>query len=272
MTLLAQLINSVFNTVFDILNFMSESLGLFLVSAITGIVMLFVFKWTSNQKKIKQAKDKIKAHILEIRLYKDSPRVIMRAFGKILRYNTAYLILAIVPLLIVFIPVVLILVQLSFRYSYRGFSSGDRFILQAQLRPGVDINKVSLESPESLLQETPALLILAENQINWRLRVEKPGEWKLALLYGGQKHKKEIIASDRLQKIASERVAAGFFKELLNPSEAPLAKDAPFEWIKIQYPNRQNHFLGLKMHWLLTFFVLSLVFAFVLKGPLKVEI
>ena len=41
-------------------------LGMIIVSAITGGVLLFVFRCTSNQRGIRAAKDRILSHLLEV--------------------------------------------------------------------------------------------------------------------------------------------------------------------------------------------------------------
>ncbi len=42
------------------------------ISLLTGLFMLLVFKLTSNQAGLQRTKDRIKAHLLEFRLFKDS--------------------------------------------------------------------------------------------------------------------------------------------------------------------------------------------------------
>src|SRR4030067_1715408 len=133
MVAVANIINNILNGLFSFLDYLSVSAGLFVSSAVTGLVMLIIFRYTSNQKKIKAAKDKVKAYILEIRLYKDSPRIILRALGKILRFNAIYMRHAFLPVLFLFAPVVLILVNLNFRYNYLGIASSSSFIVSAAL-------------------------------------------------------------------------------------------------------------------------------------------
>src|SRR5208283_1850014 len=55
-----------------------------LVAAASGIVMLVIFKHTSNQRAIKAARDDIKAHLLAMKLFNDNVGVIFRAQGRVL--------------------------------------------------------------------------------------------------------------------------------------------------------------------------------------------
>ncbi len=264
-------INHIMNLLFKPLNAIPEDWGLMLVSALVGIIMLVIFKFTSNQQKIKTAKDRIKAHILEIRLYNESPRVIMRALKRILQYNATYLRHAVVPIAFVIIPVVLILINLNFRYGYQAFKPGDAFVVKAVLQKDADLEQVKLIVPPGVRVDTPALHIPALSQVNWRLRIEKEGIYDLVFSYGATRVEKKLVAAQRAGMISPQKPPASFFSVLANPAENPLPA-SPFTTIEVLYSKRQNEFFGLHIHWLVTFFILSLIFAFALKKPLGVEI
>ncbi len=44
------------------------------VAAVTGVLLLAVFKYTSNQRAIKRVRNDINAHLLALKLFKDSAR------------------------------------------------------------------------------------------------------------------------------------------------------------------------------------------------------
>jgi hypothetical protein len=67
-------------------------------------------------------------------------------------------------------------------------------------------------------------------------------------------------------------VASSFWDILLNPGEMPIAKDSSVKQIKIDYPSRSIEIFGWNLHWLIVFFVLSIVFGFAFKGLFKVEV
>ncbi len=271
MVFLAKSLNALFNFILAPLSLLPAAWGLFTASVVTGVVMLVVFRYTSDQQKIKKTKDVIKSFILEIRLYKDSPRVIMRAFGKILFKNAIYIRYAFVPLLIVFVPVVLILINLDARYAHRGIEPGETVVVKSirDENRGKDVN---LTVPEGIHIETPPLHIPAEKAVIWRLAVAKAGQYDLKFSVNGHTETKSLYAMTKPVKLSARRGPSRFLQVLLNPAEKPLPPDSPFRSLSVDYPARENKILGLRVHWLITFFVLSLVFAFALKGPLKVEI
>ena len=77
------LINRLLGSLFDLLFLPFRSLnpwaGMIFISLLTGLLMLLIYRWTSNQAGIRRVKDKIKAHLLELRLYKDNMGVTMKA-------------------------------------------------------------------------------------------------------------------------------------------------------------------------------------------------
>ena len=52
-----------------------------IVSVVTGWLLLLVFKYTSNQRAIRRVRDDISAHLLALKLFKDSTSVILRRRG-----------------------------------------------------------------------------------------------------------------------------------------------------------------------------------------------
>ena len=50
-----------------------------IISAVVGLLLLIIFKYTSNQHAIAQVREKIKANMLALRLYKDSMAVTFRS-------------------------------------------------------------------------------------------------------------------------------------------------------------------------------------------------
>ena len=67
----------VLNRIFDVLWIPLSStphyLDLVIISAISALIFLVIFKKMSNQEMIRHYKNRMIAHIFEIRLYKDQP-------------------------------------------------------------------------------------------------------------------------------------------------------------------------------------------------------
>jgi uncharacterized membrane protein (DUF106 family) len=256
--------------------------GLTLISLLTAIGMLLIFKRASNQQALEVVKRRIHACLFEIRLFNDDLRAIMRAQFEILRHNLTYLRLQVIPLLFILPPIVLLLAQLQPHYGYRGLEPGQPVLLKVEFHEGqeaagtasfgADAKKpsITLEVPDGLRVETPAVWIPSRGEMAWRLVAERPGDYELGVNVAGKSYGKAIRASDQAVKRSPKRVEPSLVEQFLYPAEAPLPDDAPLRVMEVGYPEDPEFLLMPRWMWI--FFVLTIVFAFALRKPLKVTI
>lgn len=270
---------SLFGKIFDILFYpfqgFSPWAGMIFISLLTGLFMLLVFRFTSNQEGIREVKDKIKAHLLELRLFKDSFSVSIRAQGNILRYNLKYIGYSAKPMLVMIVPLILIITQLNLWFGYQSLSPGERVIVKVKLKEGINPLgiKLSIAPSQGLEIETPPLRIEEEREIDWRLRADEEGKKDLVVIIDGEKQSKKLAISQKsLCRLSPSRVSKGILAQLLSPGEPPLPSDSPIEAIEVGYPSKNMNLLGWHIHWLIVYFALSIIFGFSLKGLFKVEI
>src|SRR5437899_6324667 len=110
-----------------------------LLSLLIGLLMVVVFRYTSDQKAIRLAKDQLKAHLLAVRLFHDQLPVVLSSYGRILRCTGHSLRLPFKPLLFVVLPLTFLIVQL------------DRYLVWSPLQYGhASLVKVRTTSPEAL--------------------------------------------------------------------------------------------------------------------------
>ena len=167
-------INAAIAAVFDLILRPFDSLspiwGLLAISVITGIVMVIIFKYTSNQGAIRKAKDKISAYFHEVRLFKDDLGLMLDAQRRILRTNLTYMKYSVIPMLIMLAPVVLILIQLGIRYENRPLRPGESAMVKLRFSESLDSLNVAIEPDEGLRLETPLLRVHDEREIDFRPR------------------------------------------------------------------------------------------------------
>jgi len=82
-----------------------------ILAVVIGAASLLVFKWTSNQEKIRAAKAPLKAHLLGILLFRHDLRMVFRSLGRALLISVANLRFMFVPLLVMIGPLFLVFVQ-----------------------------------------------------------------------------------------------------------------------------------------------------------------
>jgi hypothetical protein len=248
--------------------------GLVVVALPISIGMLLVYKATSAQAQLDAVKRRIHACLFEIRLYNDDLFAILRAQIEILRHNLTYLRLSMVPMVWMIVPLTLVIAQLQFHYGYQGLTLGSPTLLEVELSPGVAAGAgrpdASLEVPDGLRVETPALWIPSRNQLLWRLAAERSGDYTIAVKVGDVRETKSVRVADGVVRRSPNRTDRGFLNQLLYPAEPPLPAQSPIHAINLRYPEHDVDVFGWPLHWMIVFFILTIVFAFALRGPFGV--
>jgi len=275
MWVINSILQNIFNVIFYPFQNMNPWIGMFVISLLSVFLILFIFKHTSNQKGIKTVKDRIKAHLLELRLYKDNLRISLKAQASILRQNSKYIAYSAKPLLFMIIPIVLIIAHTNFWFGYTSLEPGQKTLVKVKLSEEYDPleTDIRLEPSPAYSIETPPLRILEENEIDWRISPVQAGNHELEFSVGGEKIRKTLsVKSPPLSRISPVKFKKNFFDELINPTEAPIRKDLPIQSIEILYPTKNMNVLGLGIHWLIVYFILTIIMGFSLKSVFKVEI
>lgn len=115
------------NFLFDLLLYPFRNLhplwGQMWISALTGVMMILVFKKTSNQQAISELRRKMGSRALGMLLYLESPVTVLKlAFG-LVTDNFIYLWHLLRPMLVIAVPFVLVAAQLDARYGVQPPSS-----------------------------------------------------------------------------------------------------------------------------------------------------
>ncbi len=263
--------------------------GLAVVSLVTAVGMLLIFKRTSDQRRLAAVKRQIHAAIFEVRLFNDDLRAIFRAQGEILRHNLTYLRLSLVPMLWMILPLFLVIAQLQFHYGYSGLRPGEPVLLKARMRAGSGAMAgtpreavhastanpgfaASLVAPAGIAVQTPAVWIPATREVIWRISPQSGGDYALQLQLGRESFTKSVRVSDAVVRRSPVRLEGGLLNQLLYPAEAPLPSDATVTSISVAYPERDISVFGFEMHWMIVFFALSMIFAFGLRKRFNVTL
>ena len=275
-------VNSLMRALFDALlspfRDMNPLVGLTLVSLVVAIGMLLIFKHTSNQVALDKVKRKIHASLFEIRLFNDDLVAIMRAQFDILRHNLTYIRLSLWPLVWMMVPLVLVIAQLQFQYAYEGLRAGEPVLLTVQLKGegagALDAPKpaASLDPGSGVKVETPSVWIPGERQLVWRLSADRAGDHEITIRVDGSSESKTVRVRDDVVRRSPLRVGSSLLDQIIYPAEPPLPAASPIASIELAYPDRSIDVLGVGVHWMIVFFVLSLVFAFALRKPFGVTI
>lgn len=247
---------------------------LLLVSAATGVVMLWVVGRTSNQAGMAAEKRAIQAGLFEMRLFNDSLRAVLRALGRVLGHNARYLGYTLVPLAWMALPLLLLVAQLQALYGYAGLTEGEPAVLTMRLRDVARVpasGEVALEAPDGLRVDTPAVVLAGAGEVAWRLTPTAVGEHLLSVRIGSRTLTKTVrVGGAEAARRSPRRVGGNLLDQALYPSEPPLPSEASVAELRLAYPDATVPVGGLALHWLVVFIVVSMVTAFALAGRLGI--
>lgn len=251
--------------------------GILLWSIPVTVFALWIFKVTSNQDRITAVKAKIHACLFEIRLFNDDIRAIFRAQWEIIGHVLHYQMLALKPMIWIFPPLILIMIQLHAFYGFRGLEPGESAIVTATMSDnGITRPDVELQVPEGVILETPGVWAPDLHQMAWRIKAEKPGDFDLGFEHLGVTQNKMFRVTEAAVRLSPERPSRSFLAQLEWPSEKPLPPESSLATITLGYPEAQVSFLGLEMEsqwaWMILFFVVTMIIGLALKSPMGVEI
>ncbi len=254
----------------------SPALDLVFWSAVIGVLMTIAFRHTSNQRALRAVTDRTRANLLAMKLFKDDLGVALRCQGALLKAIGRRLWLSLPPLLVMIVPFIFIVSQLALRYEYRPLGRGDRAVVEVRLSPSAwEANRNAvLEAPPGVTVETPHLRDAAAHTVYWRIRADQPSPGPLRWRIGDQVIEKQLaVAADpaRVMKVNPCRPGASLADRLLYPGEPGFASDSPVQAVVVHHALRTTPIFGLHVHWLITFIVLSMVFALLAKPFLRVQ-
>jgi hypothetical protein len=244
-----------------------------IVAVVTGVIMLVVFKYTSNQHAIKRVRDDINANLLALKLFKDSASVSLRAQGSILIAAFRLLFLALVPMLAMMIPVCLILAQLSLWYQFRPLHLGEETVITLKLNPEPASSwpDVSLQPTRAVEVMTGPVRVLSKQEVCWEIKALEAGYHLLSFQVGNETATKELAISDAIRRVSQLRPAWHWSEILLNPCEEPFLPNSPVQSIEIAYPGRSSWTSGTDS-WVVYWFIVSFVAALCFRRVLNVNV
>jgi hypothetical protein len=244
-----------------------------IVAAVTGVLLLVIFKYTSNQQAIKRARDEINANLLALKLFTNSPLVAVRAQGRILLGAIRLMVLALVPMAIMAVPVTLVLGQLSLWYQQRPLRVGEDAVVTLKLNGDASSSmpEVSLEPTGAAETMIGPVRVFSKQEVCWNIKASANGYHRLTFQVGDQKVDKELAVGGGFLRVSVRRPAWVWTEALLHPWETPFGPDSPVRSIEIDYPARSSWTSGTDW-WMGYWFVVSLIAALCFRRALNVNV
>ena len=238
----------------------------------TGLAAVLIFKYVSNQDAMRRIKNRIHAHLLELRLFPDQLGIVSRAHGRILRLTAIYLAYNLKPLAILLFPLLILMIQLDLRFGRIPLEPHDSFILKAKLVDPGALDSASLRLPNGLALTAPPVNVPALREVNWRIRADERGVFLPAVAVAGQTFGKQVVVSKEITALPEERAGASVVGWFLNPVERPLPRSGPLRSLEVNYAPRSIDLGYFGTSWLVFFLVVSLLSGLLFKFVLGIEI
>jgi hypothetical protein len=268
-------LTAVFDLVLRPLQLVPPLPGVALISLATAAVVLLVMRATSDARAITAARTGMYAAILEMRLFNDDLRGLLRAQLSLLKGNAAYLRASLWPMLWLIVPMALLLVQFDLYYGHSAVAPGEPVLITAQLRDvataGADPLAMLTGAPGGPI-DVPGVWFPGTREVLWTVSPESAGAYDLRVRIGSDDLVKTLVVSSRVSRISPARVSPGWVNQLRYPSEPPLPAASAVRAIHVAYPAREIAIFGRRLSWILVYGVLSVLFILALAPAFRVKV
>ena len=240
--------------------------GLVVTSLLTAVLLVALFRVSSNQDEIRRSRNRFLARCLELLLFQHDLRVSLTGCGRILSANGKYLGQFLAPIAIATVPLLLIFVQLESWFDRRPLKVGESTVVVVELdslHPVVSTSAAITASTMARL-DSPAVRIPTRNEIAWRVVADKLDIGWVEVTVDGFTERKSLVAGADLIRTSVRRERRSFISQFLNPAEPPLPADGPIRRIEVSYPQRELFIGDWKIAWPIAAVLLMMGFGLIL--------
>ncbi len=270
----------VFNVILAPFNGVNDFWPVFIISVVLSFIILWILKYISFPNKIVEAKDKIKANIFAIRIYKDFWKVILSSFFKSLFHTMRYFVFNFAPFLIIIPLLSPVFSQMEARYGLRPFKTGEAIIVKAGMEEGFKNHKILLMENENFKKKMNPVFINAWKDedktipvrvANWKLIAEKEGNTLLEIKIDDKIFRKSLVIGKYNGALSDRKYRDSNLNHFLYPIEELIEDNPVLRSISISYPGKLVNFLGIKMHWILWNLIIVVVVILAFRKKFGVE-
>jgi hypothetical protein len=235
-------------------------------SLVTAVVLVLLFRVSSNAEAIRQSRNRLLARTLELLMFQHDLRISLSACGRILWANAVYLYQFLRPMAVGILPLLLIFAQLESWFQWRPLHVGERTVLTVDLDASHPVlqTPVELSLSDGFQLDSSVVRIPSTNQMAWRIRALQPelgwGDVKI----GEVTERKTIVSGEDLTRLSAQRSLEGQWTGLLSPSETSLAVASPIKKMQITYPTRELSVGETEVSWIVASIGLMMVLSLLL--------
>src|SRR3974390_3244832 len=165
------IVNAALRGFFVIFAWAPPVVGLTVFSVLAGLGMLWGFRKTSDQARLRAVKRKVHAYLLEMRVYADDPAAAWHAQKNLMIANLRYMGLALRPALWMALPLAILLIHMEAFYGRAPLTPGRPALVTAGLRGKAAVSgaRPDLLPPPGVEVASPPVRVVEERQVSWRI-------------------------------------------------------------------------------------------------------
>ncbi|MBN2567125.1 TMCO1/EMC3 family protein [Candidatus Woesearchaeota archaeon] len=226
--------------------------AILIVSLILSVFITLIYKYTTDQKMMKNLKESMKASQAEMRKHKDNPAKVMAMQKEAMEKNMKYMMSSFKSTFITMIPIILIFGWLNAHLAYEPIQPGAEFTTTMTFKNGVS-GEAMLSAPDEVALLSDARQTIEDAKASWTLE-GAAGRYLLEYAFGDKVYDKEVLIDGDRYTAPVKQVKDTQVKEIRVGNEKLIVLDL----------------LGWRIGWLGTYIIFSILFSMVMRKLLKV--
>ena len=238
------------------------------ISIAVSAVTTLAYKYTTNQKLMREIKDDIKRMQAEVRATKE-PGKAAELQKEMMKHSMKQLNSSTKSMFITMIPLFLLFGWMSSHLAYEPISSGEEFTVTAHFEQKTPApaeiagRNITILASEGMQVLSPASQAITGSEVTWRLKAEHGGSYQLTYEFGNELYRQNILVSGSL-----------YSNPVLAKSNG-IRKDSALQKITVNLnsirPFGSFSLFGYMPGWLATYIITSLIFSTLVRKWLKLS-
>ena len=253
---MGSLLDTIFNPWLGLALQLPSFWAILIISAFITIIITVVYKYTTNQREMKQLKEDLKKYQKEMRETKDAKKL-MDVQKRALELNMKYMKSSFKSTLYTFIPIIIIFAWLNMHIAYEPILPNTEFTVTAKFGEGARGN-ISMTSIPELEMVNGMTQEIADGKAVWKLK-GSAGEYKITVIYNTEEYTHIILITEEDSYAPPQKLIKDSKLKMIENGNKPVK---PF--------GEKFNIFGWHPGWLATYIFISIVLSTLLRKLMKV--
>jgi uncharacterized membrane protein (DUF106 family) len=253
-----EILNPVFNPLLQPVLDKSPFLALVILAVIISLLITLVYKFFTNQEKMKDMKGQQKDFQKKMKELRSNPEEMMKVQKEAMKVNMEYMKSSFKPTLITMIPILIIFGWMAAHLSYEPLLPGMTYEVDVDFMEGLT-GSAELVVNDGVILVSEASQEIEDNKANWKFKAKEKGEKLLTIKTETEEKTKKILITTTQEYVTPlETYDNSEIKQInvIHNKLKPL-KNIGIPWVS-------------GWGWLGWYIILSLIFSMSLRKVLKI--